>query len=131
MFLRDCFVFFHQSVRCSHKAGAQERHKETKFIILSGPRDTVTHAMKGACGRSARGVGSTKQVESRERERESMHPGNKIWVECTSKRQKGISLVHLNVTQLGQINSLGMLNPSSPQPFISVKPALHRNSKRM
>lgn len=129
MFLRDCFVFFHQTVRCSHKAGAQDRHKETKFIILSGPRDTVP-CHEGSLWEERQGSG-LNQAGGEQRERESMRPGNKIWVECTSKRQKGISLVHLNVTQLGQINSLGILNPSSPQLFISVKPALHRNSKRM
>lgn len=46
--------------------GAQERHRKTKFIILTGPRETKSmYVKRGTHGESTKGVCSTKQVGTR------------------------------------------------------------------
>jgi len=44
--LKNCFLFFYEIVKCSHK----RRHRtlrKTKFVLLSGPRDGITICQTG------------------------------------------------------------------------------------
>ena len=145
MCLRDCFVCFSSDdqsgmvTRKGHRRAARKQSLLYSQVLESQPkpgwhqtgeasrewaqpsrwRGSSTWARLGGWRRE----GGTETETETETERA---PVGKClyWIQGGVHKQKtgGDCFVVLNITWLEQINSLSILNPSSPQPFISVKP---------